>query len=197
MEEQAISLVGLDIYNKLIKEYTEKQWGRKCADLPASIIRRLPLRFIYDNNYFSDPYQGIPIGGYTQLFEKLLNKAEVLLNTDFLSDKDKFISMAKKIIYTGTIDSYYNAVYGALEYRSLYFDTKSFEIKNYQGVAVMNFTDIDTPYTRIIEHKHFEFGTQPTTVISYEYPLEWTPKTEPYYPINDEKNQKNMLSILN
>jgi UDP-galactopyranose mutase len=187
LEEHAISLVGVDIYQKLIKEYTEKQWGRSCKDLPASIMRRLPLRFIYDNNYFSDRYQGVPIGGYTQIFEKMLTGCHVLLNTDYLKHKNEFNS--KKIIYTGTIDSYFDSIYGPLEYRSLRFENEYLPVDNYQGVAVVNYTDLDTPYTRIIEHKHFEFGTQPDTIITREYPLEWTQTTDPYYPINDQKNQ--------
>ncbi|MDY3113561.1 MAG: UDP-galactopyranose mutase [Helicobacter sp.] len=188
LEEQAISLVGRDIYEKLIKGYTQKQWGRACKDLPKSIIRRIPVRFIYDNNYFNDPYQGIPNGGYTQIFQKLLKNCEVLLNTDFLTNKDELSKKAKKIIFTGTIDSYFNYKFGALEYRSLEFKHESLECDNYQGVAVVNYTDEETPYTRIIEHKHFEFGTQKGTIISKEYPLTWSKEIEPYYPINDVKN---------
>ncbi|EAI3207637.1 UDP-galactopyranose mutase, partial [Campylobacter jejuni] len=189
LEEQAISLVGTDVYEKLIKGYTEKQWGRSCKDLPASIIRRLPVRYIYDNNYFNDPYQGIPKGGYTAIFDKMLKKSKVILNTDFLKYKDKFKNKAKKIVFTGCIDAYYDYRYGALEYRSLKFEHKILNLDNFQGVAVVNYTDKEIPYTRIIEHKHFEFGNTDTTVISEEYPLEWIKGIEPYYPINDEKNQ--------
>lgn len=189
LEEQAISLVGMDIYEKFIKDYTEKQWGRPCNELPVSIIRRIPVRFIYDNNYFNDPYQGIPKGGYTAIFEKMLKDSEVLLNTDFLEHRNELQAKAKKIIFTGTIDSYFDYQFGALEYRSLEFKHKTLETNNFQGVAVVNYTDKETPYTRIIEHKHFEFGNQEKTVISEEYPLEWNQNIEPYYPINDEKNQ--------
>lgn len=191
LEEQAIHLVGRDIYEILVREYTEKQWGRPCAELPASILRRLPVRFTYDNNYFNDPYQGIPIGGYTKIVEKLLEGSEVCLNTDFLASLEKYREQAKTVLYTGTIDGYFNYCCGPLEYRSLHFEHETlWDTDNYQGVAVMNFTDRDTPYTRVIEHKHFEFGTQTHTVITREYPLEWTPGEEPYYPINDAKNQK-------
>lgn len=189
LEEQAISLVGRDIYEKLIKGYTEKQWGRECKDLPKSIIRRLPVRFIYDNNYFNDPYQGIPKGGYTKIFEKLLENVEVLLNTDYLADRAELEKKAKKIIFTGTIDSYFNYEFGELEYRSLDFKHEELECDNYQGVAVVNYTDRDTPYTRIIEHKHFEFGAGKGTIISKEFPRSWNKNIEPYYPINDKKNQ--------
>lgn len=189
LEEQAISLVGMDIYEKFIKDYTEKQWGRPCNELPVSIIRRIPVRFIYDNNYFNDPYQGIPKGGYTAIFEKMLKDSEVLLNTDFLQHRNELQAKAKKIIFTGTIDSYFDYQFGTLEYRSLEFKHKTLETDNFQGVAVVNYTDKETPYTRIIEHKHFEFGNQEKTVISEEYPLEWNQNIEPYYPINDEKNQ--------
>ncbi len=188
LEEQAISLVGKDIYEKLIKGYTQKQWGKACADLPPSIIRRIPVRFIYNNNYFSDPYQGIPKGGYTAIFEKLLAHCEVELNTDFLSNKAHFHKIAKKIIFTGAIDSYFDYAFGALEYRSLRFEERILECENYQGVAVMNFTDYETPYTRIIEHKHFEFVESPSTILSIEFPLSWDISKEPFYPINDEKN---------
>lgn len=190
LEEQAISLVGRDVYELLVKGYTEKQWGRSCRELPPSILRRLPLRFIYDNNYYSDPYQGIPIGGYTKIIEKMLAGCEVILETDFNEKPEEYKKIAKTIIYTGTIDSYYNFCFGALEYRSLRFEHERLEIPNYQGVAVVNYTDRETPYTRVIEHKHFEFGQQPYTIISREYPLEWTPGIEPYYPINDQKNQE-------
>lgn len=190
LEEQAIHLVGRDVYEKLIKGYTEKQWGRDCKDLPASILRRLPVRYTYDNNYFNDRYQGIPVEGYTAIIEKMLEGAEVLTGVDFNLKKDEFQRKAEEIIYTGPIDEYFGYCYGPLEYRSLHFTNKSLPVKNFQGVAVMNFTDRETPYTRIIEHKHFVFGTQPTTIITYEYPSEWHIGEEPYYPINDEKNQK-------
>ncbi len=189
LEEQAIRLVGRDVYEKLVRGYTEKQWGRPCRELPASILRRLPVRFTYDNNYFNDPYQGIPIGGYTPIFEKLLARSDVVLEKDYTLCRAEFAGAARKILYTGTIDSYYDYCYGPLAYRSLRFETETLETDNYQGVAVVNYTDRETPYTRIIEHKHFEFGTQPKTVITREYPLEWTPGTEPYYPINDAENQ--------
>lgn len=189
LEEQAISLVGEDIYRKLIQGYTEKQWGKSCKDLPASIIRRLPLRFTFDNNYFNDPYQGIPIGGYTAIFEKLLAGSDVKLAVEYLENRSSLYNIADNIIYTGTIDSYFDYKFGSLEYRSLRFDTKLLDTSNYQGVAVMNFTDIETPYTRIIEHKHFEFGQQLNTVISYEYPLDYQISSEPYYPIEDPLNQ--------
>ena len=190
LEEQAISLVGRDIYEVLVKEYTEKQWGRPCNELPASILRRLPVRFTYDNNYFNDPYQGIPIGGYTQIIEKMLEGSEVLLNTDYNLEPEKYRHMAKKVLYTGTIDGYFKYCYGPLEYRSLRFEHEELQTDNYQGVAVVNYTDSKTPYTRVIEHKHFEFGTQPNTVISREYPFEWSEGIEPYYPSNDKKNQE-------
>ena len=189
LEEQAISLVGRDIYETLVKEYTEKQWGRPCQELPASILRRLPVRYTYDNNYFNDPYQGIPIGGYTQIMEKMFEGCEIRLNTDYNENPEEFRKLADKVLYTGTIDSYFKYCYGALEYRSLRFEHEELNTDNYQGVAVVNYTDSKTPYTRIIEHKHFEFGTQSTTVISREYPFEWTQGIEPYYPINDDKNQ--------
>ena len=189
LEEQAISLVGEDIYHKLIKGYTEKQWGRACKELPASIIKRIPVRFTYDNNYFNDLYQGIPIGGYNVLIDKLLEGIEVMCDTDFNSDREKFSSLAKKIVYTGTIDSFYDYKFGHLEYRSLRFDTQVLDVSNYQGVAVVNYTDRETPFTRIIEHKHFEFGTQEKTVITKEYPQDWDMEKEAYYPIKDAKNQ--------
>lgn len=189
LEEQAISQVGFDVYEKFIKGYTQKQWGRECKDLPKSIIRRIPVRFTYDNNYFNDPYQGIPKGGYTRIFEKLLENCEVLLNTDFLKERNELGKKAKKILFTGAIDSYFDYELGELEYRSLRFKEELLEEDNYQGVAVVNFTDFETPYTRIIEHKHFEFGTQAKTIISKEYPQNWDKSKEPYYPINDEKNQ--------
>ena len=189
LEEQAISLVGRDIYEKLVKGYTEKQWGRPCAELPASIIKRLPVRFTYDNNYFNDRYQGIPIGGYTAIIEKLLAGCDIRLDTDFIAEREKYSGMAGKIIYTGMIDEYYDFFYGALEYRSVSFESEVVDTDNYQGVAVVNYTDSDTPYTRVIEHKHFDFGKQSKTVISREYPAEWKPGMEPYYPINNLKNQ--------
>ncbi len=188
LEEQAIRLVGTDIYERLVKGYTEKQWGRPCADLPAFIIKRLPVRFTYDNNYFNDRYQGIPIGGYNQIIDRLLKGADVRLNVDFLVDREKWESMGDKIVYTGMIDAYFDFCYGPLEYRSLRFETESMNTDNYQGVAVMNYTDRETPYTRVIEHKHFEFGTQPKTVVTKEYPAEWKQGMEAYYPVNDDKN---------
>ena len=188
LEEQAISLVGSDIYEKLIKGYTEKQWGRPCDQLPAFIIKRLPVRLIYDNNYFNDKYQGIPVGGYTALVEKLLDGIEVRLGVDYLADRETLSALAKTVVYTGPIDAYFGYKLGALEYRSVRFETEVLDMPNYQGNAVVNYTDAETPYTRIIEHKHFEFGTQPKTVISREYSAEWKPGDEPYYPVNDEKN---------
>ncbi len=188
LEEQALSLVGADIYNKLIKEYTEKQWGRTATSLPAFIIKRLPIRFTFDNNYFNDTYQGIPIGGYTKLIERLLEGIDVRLNVDYFKDRSSLENLAETIVYTGMIDEYYGYKFGTLEYRSLRFEHETHNKTNYQGNAVVNYTDADTPYTRIIEHKHFEFGTQSKTVITKEYSQEWTKSDEPYYPINDEKN---------
>ena len=193
LEEQAIKLVGRDIYEKLVKGYTEKQWGRPCTELPAFIIKRLPVRFVYDNNYFNDKYQGIPIGGYTQMIEKMLEGADIRLNTDFLSDRENLSALAEKIVYTGPIDAYFNYCYGELEFRSLRFETEDLQTENYQGNAVVNYTEFEVPYTRIIEHKHFEFGCQggektDHTVITREYPKIWQKGDEPYYPINDEKN---------
>lgn len=188
LEEQAISLVGRDIYTKLIKGYTEKQWGRDCRELPSFIIKRLPVRYTYDNNYFNDRFQGIPCEGYTALIERMLEGAEVRLNTNFLDDKERYLSMADKCIYTGPIDEYYGYKLGKLEYRSLRFETELLEEENHQGVAVVNYTEREIPYTRIIEHKHFNFGTQPKTVITKEYPTDWEEGMEPYYPINDAKN---------
>ena len=188
LEEQAISLVGRDIYEKLVKGYTEKQWGRRATELPPEIIKRLPVRFTYDNNYFNDAYQGIPIGGYTQIVEKMLEGVEVLLNTDYLEEKDKFDQMAEKIVYTGPVDAYFDYKYGELEYRAVSFETEVLETENYQGNAVVNYTEYEVPYTRIIEHKHFEYGTQAKTVISREYPVTWHKGEEPYYPVNNEKN---------
>lgn len=188
LEEQAISLVGRDIYEKLIKGYTEKQWGRDCKDLPAFIIRRLPVRFTYDNNYFSDKYQGVPIGGYTKLVEKLLEGVEVRLNVDFLLQKEELRELAKNLIYTGPIDEYFDNRLGKLEYRSLEFRTKVLSEPNFQGNAVVNYTEREVPFTRIIEHKHFDMVDTQHTVITEEYPSEWKPGDEPYYPINDDKN---------
>jgi UDP-galactopyranose mutase len=188
LEEQAISLVGTDIYEKLVKGYTGKQWGRPCTELPSFIIKRLPVRFTYDNNYFNALYQGIPIGGYTKLIEKLLDGIEVRLSTDYLANKEELSKLAEKIVYTGPIDAYFDYQYGALQYRSVRFETEVLDTDNYQGNAVVNYTDSETPYTRIIEHKHFEFGTQPHTVISREYSTEWKKGNEPYYPVNDDKN---------
>ena len=189
LEEQAISLVGKDIYEKLVKGYTEKQWGKRATELPSFIIRRLPVRFVYDNNYFNDKYQGIPIGGYTQIIEKMLDGIEVRLNTDFFDERDALKQQADKLVFTGMIDAYYDYCYGELEYRSLRFETETLDMENYQGNAVVNYTEYEIPYTRIIEHKHFEFGTQPVTVISKEYPSEWKRGDEPYYPVNDGKNE--------
>ena len=197
LEEQAISLVGTDIYEKLIKGYTEKQWGRDCKSLPPFIIKRLPVRYTYNNNYFNDTYQGIPIDGYNNIIKKLLNNIEVRLNTDFNLCRDIYSTISNKIIYTGSIDSYFNYKFGALDYRGLKFETYKLEQNNYQGVAVMNFTDKDTPYTRIIEHKHFEFGNQPITYITKEYPSNWKIGDDAYYPINDDKNQKLYKKYLN
>lgn len=188
LEEQALSLVGKDVYEKLIKGYTEKQWGRDCKDLPSFIIKRLPLRFIYDNNYFNDRYQGIPIGGYTKIVEKMLDDIEVRLNTNYLDNREEFDAMADKIVYTGMIDQFYDYKLGVLEYRSVRFETEELPMENYQGNAVVNYTEREVPYTRIIEHKHFEFGKQPTTIISREYSSEWKKGDEPYYPVNNDKN---------
>ena len=188
LEEQALSLVGKDVYEKLIKGYTEKQWGRDCKDLPSFIIKRLPLRFIYDNNYFNDRYQGIPIGGYTKIVEKMLDGIEVRLNTNYLDNREEFDAMADKIVYTGMIDQFYVYKLGVLEYRSVRFETEELPMENYQGNAVVNYTEREVPYTRIIEHKHFEFGKQPTTIISREYSSEWKKGDEPYYPVNNDKN---------
>ena len=193
LEEQAISLVGKDIYEKLVKGYTEKQWGKRATELPSFIIKRLPVRFVYDNNYFNDTYQGIPTGGYTQIIEKMLEGVEVRLNTDFLENREELTGLADKIVYTGMIDAYYDYCYGELEYRSLAFETEVLDMENYQGNAVVNYTEYEIPYTRIIEHKHFEFQCQngtnnPKTVITREYPRLWKHGDEPYYPMNDEKN---------
>ena len=190
LEEQAIKLVGKTIYEKLVKGYTEKQWGMKATELPAFIIKRLPVRFIYDNNYFNDKYQGIPEGGYTRIIEKMLEGIEVKLNYDYFEHKEELKDIAEKIIFTGPIDQFYEYCYGELEYRSVRFETEILDMENYQGNAVVNYTEYEVPYTRIIEHKHFEFGTQPKTVISREYSDKWTLGKEPYYPINNEKNNK-------
>ena len=191
LEEQAISLVGKTIYEKLVKGYTEKQWGKKATELPAFIIKRLPIRFIYDNNYFRDTYQGIPIGGYTAIIEKMLKGIDVRLNSNFFEKREEYEKIAEKIIFTGMIDEYYNYRYGELEYRSLKFETETLETENFQGNAVVNYTEYEIPYTRIIEHKHFEYGINtPKTIITKEYPKTWVKGDEPYYPMNDEKNNK-------
>ncbi|MBQ2185913.1 MAG: UDP-galactopyranose mutase [Bacteroidaceae bacterium] len=193
LEEQALTLVGKDIFERLIKGYTEKQWGRSCRELPAFIIRRLPLRFVFDNNYFNDRYQGIPIGGYNKLIDRLLQDIEVRVNTDFLEHRQELTSLAGKVLYTGPLDAYFDYQLGHLQYRTVRFETEVLDIPNYQGNAVVNYTDRDVPFTRIIEHKHFEqFGSavydNPQTVISREYSMEWLPGMEPYYPVNDERN---------
>ena len=193
LEEQAISLVGKDIYEKLIKGYTEKQWGRDCKYLPPFIIKRLPVRFTYDNNYFNDLYQGIPIGGYTKIIQKMLEGIEVRLNCDFFENREELEKVANKIVFTGQIDKFYNYKFGELEYRSLRFETEILDKENFQGNAVVNYTEYDIPYTRIIEHKHFEYGTQEKTIITKEYPDSWNKEKEPYYPINNEKN--NLLYL--
>lgn len=190
LEEQAISLVGTDIYTKLIKGYTEKQWGRSCTELPAFIIKRLPVRYTFDNNYFNDRYQGIPVGGYNKLIEALLDGIEVRTGVDFLKDRASYQAMAKKIVYTGSIDEYFGYKLGQLEYRGLRFETERLEEENHQGVAVVNYTEFEIPYTRIIEHKHFEFGTQPVTYITREYPADWHRGEEAYYPVNNDHNQQ-------
>lgn len=190
LEEQAISLVGVDIYKKLIKGYTEKQWGRDCKDLPAFIIKRLPVRYTYDNNYFNDLYQGIPIGGYNVLIDALFKGCDIELCVDYNLNREKYSAMGERILYTGTLDSFYDFKFGKLSYRSLRFETEELAEENHQGVAVVNYTDRETPFTRIIEHKHFEYGTQPTTVITREYPVDWQEGMEPYYPVNDDANQE-------
>ena len=190
LEEQAISLVGTDIYKKLIKGYTEKQWGRPCTELPSFIIKRLPVRLTFDNNYFNALYQGIPVGGYTKMVANMLGDVEVRLNTDYFEHKEELDALAEKVIYTGPIDAYFDYKLGTLEYRSVRFETELLDQPNFQGNAAVNYTDAETPWTRIIEHKHFEFGKQPSTIITKEYPQEYTPSDEPYYPINDEKNLK-------
>lgn len=199
LEEQAISLVGKDIYEKLVKGYTEKQWGRRATELPSFIIRRLPVRYVYDNNYFNDKYQGIPVGGYTKIIERMLEGTEVRLMTDFFADREILAKEAENIVFTGMIDAYYDYCFGELEYRSLRFETEVLDMENYQGNAVVNYTEYEVPYTRIIEHKHFEYGCQggyggdgsgvsDKTVITREYPAAWSRGEEPYYPMNDEKN---------
>ena len=188
LEEQAISLVGIDIYEKLIKGYTEKQWGRSATEIPAFIIKRLPVRFVYDNNYFNDKFQGIPIGGYTKIFEKLLEGTEVKLETDFFENRASFEDLAENIIYTGPIDRFFNFESGKLNYRSLRFENETLDTENFQGNAVVNYTSHKEAFTRIIEHKHFEFGTQEKTIITREYPQDWNENLEPYYPVNDEVN---------
>lgn len=189
LEEQAISLVGKDIYEKLIKGYTEKQWGRPCSEIPSFIIKRLPVRYTYDNNYFNDRYQGIPEGGYTKLIENMLEGIEVCLGVDFIERREELTALADTIIYTGPIDEYYNYEFGQLEYRGLRFETEKLESENYQGVAVVNYTEAEIPYTRVIEHKHFEFGKQPVSYVTKEYPADWNVGDEAYYPVNNEKNQ--------
>ena len=193
LEEQAISLIGKDIYEKLIKGYTEKQWGRDAKKLPSFIIKRLPVRFTYDNNYFNDRYQGIPIGGYTKIIEKMLEGIEVRLNSNFFDKREEYENIADKIVFTGMIDEYYNYFFGKLEYRSLRFETEILNEENYQGNAVVNYTEGEIPYTRIIEHKHFEYGQQEKTVITREYPSEWKEGDEPYYPVNNERNNELYL----
>lgn len=188
LEEQAIKLIGKDIYEKLIKGYTEKQWGTRATELPSFIINRLPVRFTYDNNYFNDTYQGIPIGGYTKIIEKMLEGIEVRLETDFFNNREEFEEIADKIVFTGMIDEFYNYEFGTLEYRSLRFEHEILDEENHQGNAVVNYTEYEVPYTRIIEHKHFEYGTQQKTVITREYPAKWSKGDEPYYPINNERN---------
>ena len=190
LEEQAISLVGTDIYEKLVKGYTEKQWGRPCSELPAFIIKRLPVRFTFDNNYFNALYQGIPMGGYTKMVAGMLDGIEVKLGVDYLENKAEYDAMAEKVVYTGAIDAFYDYALGKLEYRTVRFETEVLDTDNYQGVAVVNYTDRETPYTRVIEHKHFEFGTQKKTVISREYSTDWKEGMEPYYPVNDARNQE-------
>lgn len=188
LEEQALSLVGRDVYEKLVKGYTEKQWGRSCTELPSFIIKRLPLRFTYDNNYFNDRFQGIPMGGYTPIIEKMLEGADIMLNTDFFHFRKENPNIADKVVFTGMIDEYFDFCLGHLQYRTVRFETELLEMENYQGNSVVNYTEREVPWTRIIEHKHFEYGKQPVTVISREYSTEWTPGMEPYYPINDERN---------
>jgi UDP-galactopyranose mutase len=189
LEEQAVSLVGAELYEKLIKGYTEKQWGRPCDQLSAELIKRLPVRLTYDNNYYDALYQGIPVGGYTALAEKLLSGIDVKLSTDYLACRDSLRPLARRVIYTGCVDAYYDYRFGALAYRSLRFEHETLDMPNFQGNAVVNYTDAETPYTRIVEHKHFVFGSQPKTVITREYPSEWSVGGEPFYPVNDARNQ--------
>lgn len=188
LEEQAIKLIGPDVYTKLVKGYTEKQWGKCAEELPAFIIQRLPVRFTYDNNYFNDDYQGIPVGGYTQMVANMLGGIEVKLGVDYLKNRQKYDELGETIVYTGMIDEFYDYCFGELEYRSLRFESETLDVENYQGNAVVNYTEYEIPYTRIIEHKHFEYGTQPKTIITREYPKTWEKGDEPYYPMNDEKN---------
>jgi UDP-galactopyranose mutase len=197
LEEQALSLVGKDVYEKLIKGYTEKQWIKSCKELPAFIIKRLPVRFTYDNNYFFDPYQGIPKNGYTELFEELLKEIDIKLNIDYFNNKEYFNSLAKNIIYTGPIDKFYNYCFGELEYRPLKFEHITLNQENYQGHSVVNYTEKKIPYTRIIEHKHFNNDISNKTIITKEYPIEWNKNEEPYYPINDKSNQEKYLQYKN
>jgi UDP-galactopyranose mutase len=197
LEEQAVSLVGKDIYEIMIKGYTEKQWGRKCTELPAFIIKRLPVRFTFNNNYFNDIYQGIPIGGYNKLIGGLLSSIETRCNIDFFENREYYENIADKIVFTGKIDEFYNYRFGKLEYRTVMFETETLDCENYQGSAAVNYTEKEVPYTRIIEHKHFEFGTQPKTVISKEYSSEWKEGSEPFYPVNDEKNNAVYLRYKN
>lgn len=196
LEEHILSLAGRDIYEKLVKGYTEKQWGHPCTELPPSIMRRIPMRFRYDNNYFNDRWQGIPIGGYTRVIEQMLEGADVRLNVDYLENREEYDDNADEVVYTGAIDAFYGFCFGPLEYRALRFEHERLETDNYQGVAVVNYTDAETPYTRIIEHKHFEFGEQPTTVISREYPTSWEPGDDPYYPMEDEGNRARHSEYL-
>ncbi len=193
LEEQAIKLVGKTIYEKLVKGYTEKQWGMRATELPSFIIKRLPVRFTYDNNYFNDKYQGIPEGGYTQIIEKMLYGIDIKLNYDYFEHKDELYNVAEKIVFTGPIDQYYDYCFGELQYRSVRFETEVLDTDNYQGNAVVNYTEYEVPYTRIIEHKHFEYGNQPKTVISREYSDTWNKDKEPYYPINNDRNNKLYL----
>ena len=188
LEEQAIQLVGTDLYERLVKGYTEKQWGRDCRELPPFIIKRLPVRFVYDNNYFNDRYQGIPMGGYTDMVARMLDGIEVRLGIDYFANREALSALAETVVYTGAVDAYFACCYGPLAYRNVRFETEILDVANYQGNAVINYTDRETPYTRIIEHKHFTFGTQKKTVISREYSVEWREGDEPYYPVNDEKN---------
>ena len=188
LEEHALKMCGDDIYNTFIKGYTEKQWGRRATELPSFIIKRIPLRFVYNNNYFNDPYQGIPVGGYTPIIESMIKGAEVQINTDYFENKTYFDSLAPKMIFTGRIDEFFDFKFGKLEYRSLHFEHERLEINDFQGNAVVNYNEFDVPFTRIIEHKHFEFGTQPFTIVSKEFPNEYSKDSEPYYPVNDERN---------